>query len=243
MNVVAIIQARMGSTRLPGKVMRDICGTPMIQRIWDRLAECCLTTQRVIAVPYSLENQDLISFCLNKGLKYDTGPEEDVLTRYLVTADRAKADVIVRVTADCPLIIPGIVDSAVRLLLDENLDYVHNHGCINGINVEAFTMESFKYVDRQAKEFYERVHVTPFYYKSHPEAFRIKSILVPPHSAEREPKVRLCVDTLNDLIMVRMVYENLGNETNLIRILDFLKEHPEIVAINNLIRQKEIEEG
>ncbi len=189
--VVAIVQARMGSTRLPGKVMREVGGEPLIGHLLDRLERCTSLDAVVVAIPTG--DEPLLGYLKERGAAIYEGSEEDVLERYVGAAKESGADVVVRITSDCPLIDPVLVDRVVRFFLAGNFDYASNsleRGFPRGLDVEVMSREALERAHVEAKGGDEREHVTLYLYR-HPEQFRLGSF-------ER----RLTVDTMEDFVQV-----------------------------------------
>ena len=127
MNIVAVIQARMGSSRLPGKVLMDVGGKPMLERVYDRVEQSHFVNKIVIASPNQLTDQPIWQLCRDKGWATSFGDEHDVLSRYWTAAQHYRADLIVRITSDCPLIDPALIDTAIeKCIANPKLDYVCN---------------------------------------------------------------------------------------------------------------------
>ena len=146
MKVVAFVQARLGSTRLPGKVLLDLAGEPMLARVMERLGRS-KTLDEVVVVTSDLERDDpLVDLCEDRDWLVGRGSEQDVLQRFHKVAEERKPDVVVRVTSDCPLIDPEVVDLVVNRLLDERADYAANvvepRTWPRGLDVEAFTFQA-----------------------------------------------------------------------------------------------------
>lgn len=165
MKVVAIVQARVGSTRLPNKVMKLINGTPVIEVLLRRLNMAKSIDQIVVATSEDLNNADLIQHVTSLGFLCEIGDRNDVLDRYLQTATRHKADVIVRITGDCPLIDPVLVDMCVQTYFAETVDYLSNNNpptFPDGLDVEVFSYGSLLRAAKEAVLEYDREHVTPY---------------------------------------------------------------------------------
>ena len=243
MRVVAIVQARMGSTRLPGKVMKDLLGKPVLIRDVNRIRRAKRIDEVVIATTIKPEDDTIVTLCEEEGWHCFRGSENDLLDRYYRAAQAFNADVIVRITSDCPMIDPGIVDSMVEefLNLREGVDYVSNtlppRTFPRGLDVEVMTFEVLERAWREDNNPALREHVTPYIYRS-PETFRL-------HRVANEADLshhRWTLDTPEDLAFIRAVYGHFGNDhftwTDALRYLD---QHPEIVKINSDIKQKTIE--
>ena len=241
----AIIQARMTSTRLPGKVLMDIEGKPMLWHVVNRLKFSEKLDDIILAIPNTKKNNILEKFAKDNKVKYFRGSEEDVLSRYYKTAKKFKCDLIVRITSDCPLIDPQIVDLVIEKHLKLNADYTSNtlkRTFPRGLGVEVFNFKVLKKAQKEAKEDYQREHVTPYIYKN-PEIFKIQNI-----KAERRLRyleIRLTVDTKKDLRLIREIYKRLYKPKKIFyteEIINLLNNHKELVRINEKVRQKSLNE-
>jgi spore coat polysaccharide biosynthesis protein SpsF len=246
-HVVGIVQARMGSTRLPGKSLMDLGGKPMLLRVLERLVRATRIDEVVVATTDNPEDQVILDLTREAGFRAVAGDEEDVLARYAMAARESKADVAVRVTADCPIIDPSFVDDTIALYFDEDADYAANC-CVEylfprGSEVEVFSAEGLAAVDTLAQEDFERVHVTPYFYR-HPERFKIAFLEA--QGEYRRPDLRVCVDMPEDLELVRALYERLDTGANDFTILDVIHQidrEPVLKEINAAIHQKKLQEG
>ncbi len=213
--VVAIIQARMGSTRLPGKTMMDICGKPMLQRVIERVQRAKTVDEVVVAVPSPTADnhhcQDMCDVVVGAGASWfvpDKANEDDVLARYAEAADYGKADVIIRITADCPLIDPDVIDEVVGVFLAQSPDYCSNtrvRTYPRGLDVEVFTRAELERVAKETTKPYDREHVTPGIY-NHPDTNAIQVT-----GGGTDGSVNWSVNTQEDLDRVRQIYGCLGD--------------------------------
>ncbi len=165
MNIVAIVQARMGSTRLPNKVMKPIGGVPMIELLLTRLAKSKQINQIVLATSTDERDTPLVEHVQKLGYTCVRGSESDVLDRYLVAARQAQADVVVRITGDCPLIDPMLVDQAIAQFKAEGVDYLGNVAPASypdGLDTEVFTLRALERAGRESQDPFDHEHVTPF---------------------------------------------------------------------------------
>lgn len=170
MKVVAIVQARMGSTRLPNKVMKQIGGTPMIELLLLRLAQARRVDEILVATGTDSRNQQMVEYVERLGYRCYRGNEDDVLDRYYQAALHARADAVVRITGDCPLVDPQLVDLVVEKFLTTKVDYFSNTlppTYPDGLDTEVFSLEALGRAWREAKEPYEREHVTPYLRNAH----------------------------------------------------------------------------
>ena len=165
LKTVAIVQARMGSTRFPNKVMRPICGTPMIGILLERLANAKRVDQIILATSEDRRNKPLAQYVRGLGYAVYEGREDDVLDRYYQVARETSADTVVRITGDCPLIDPVLVDGVIGRFLDSGVDYADNTSpptFPHGLDTEAFTFRALEIAWKKAKAPLEREHVTPY---------------------------------------------------------------------------------
>ncbi|MEM7457513.1 MAG: glycosyltransferase family protein [Planctomycetota bacterium] len=238
MKTVAIIQARMGSSRLPGKVMAEIYGQTMLERVVGRVAIAKQINDVVVATTDKPDDDAIESLCRTKGWRIFRGEENDVLSRFLGAAGQSGAAKIVRITADCPLIDPHLIDIAVESLDPERLDYVSNvwpkRTFPRGLDVEAFTLETLVRADLQAKTPAHREHVTSQVY-SRPDRFRIGGMEYPVNNSD----LRWTVDTPDDLKLIRTIYGYFeGRRFQTSDIVRACREHPAWQMINHHVQQK-----
>jgi len=207
--ILAVLQARMSSTRLPGKVMADVAGAPMILRQIERLKRARRLDLIAVATSTDPSDDGLAAMLALHDIPVHRGPLDDVLARFQGALDAfGPADVLVRLTADCPLADPQVVDATVALLLDRGLDYAANTPARRtypkGLDVEVMRAEPLLRAAREAKDPYEREHVTPYLYR-HPEIFAQDFI----SQDADEGEMRWTVDRPDDLEFVRQVYDAL----------------------------------
>ena len=239
MTVGAIVQARMGSTRLPGKALLDIAGMSMLARVIDRTRRARTIDRVIVATTTKTQDDPLVEHARELSVDVYRGDEEDVLDRYYQAARHHKLDVIVRITSDCPLLDPGLSDEVVRPLLDaaSRVDYSANtlrRTFPRGLDVEAVPFATLERVWREATSVHERAHVFPYIYE-HPDRFSMMGIA---DTIDRSD-MRWTVDTDEDLIFVREVYRTLGaREFTWKDVLKVLDAKPELLQINAMVRQK-----
>lgn len=237
--VILIIQARMGATRLPGKVLKAVMGKPLLSYLVERLKRVKKVDQLVLATTTNPSDDVLMEFCVKEHLPFFRGSEENVLDRFLQTARIYKGEVIVRITADCPLIDPAIVDEAIDFFLNHPYDYVSDvltRTYPRGMDVEVFSISSFEKVAKEAQREDEKEHVTPYYLR-HPEQFKLGQVT----SKENNSHLRLTVDTPEDFTLIKTLLEELypkNRKFTLEDILKTLKAHPEWVQINAHVKQR-----
>jgi spore coat polysaccharide biosynthesis protein SpsF len=242
LKLVAIIQARMGSTRLPGKVLRDICGKPMLRHVVERTRAVRLVDEIVVATSVEPGDDAVASFCHEHGYACFRGSEMDVLDRYCHAARECNADAIVRITSDCPLIDPEVSSRTVRAFLEQQPDYASNslvRTYPRGLDTEVIASDALERARRAASLPYQRVHVTPYIYQN-PREFRILSV-----TAETDYSgYRWTVDTPEDLDFVRTVYSMMEADfVSWSDVLALLERNPEITEINRSVAQKALHEA
>lgn len=240
--VTVIIQARMGSTRLPSKVMSQISGKPMLWHLIDRVQKCHNVDLIVVATTTRKEDLVIKELAEKSGVKAYCGSEDDVLDRYYQAAKLYGSEVVVRITADCPLIDPYLIDRMVRYFEDskDKLDYVGmgtpNH-YPDGLDTEVFSFKALEKAWKEAKLESEREHMTSYIWKNE-KLFRIGSVAL-----EKDlSSLRWTVDEEKDLRFVREVYKHLYKEGQIFatdEILELLSKRPELLDINQGIQRNE----
>ena len=233
--VVAIIQARLGSTRLPRKVLADICGRTLLEHLVERVRAARTIGKVVVATTNGPADDELVRFIEARGLcGVYRGSEEDVLDRFHGCAIRESAEVIVRVTADDPLKDPSIIDRAVKLLLAQPaLDYCSNTlepSFPEGLDIEAFRFRALDSAQREARLASEREHVTPFIWKN-PARFRLLNF----RHSEDLSGWRWTVDKPEDLEFMRAVFSHFYHGSSVFPfadVIEYLRARPEIRAVN-----------
>lgn len=230
---VAIIQARMRSERLPGKVLADIGGQPMLWHIIERVRQVGSIDEIVVATSDVREDDAIESFCKMNSVSCFRGSESDVLDRFYQAAVAHGADAIVRITADCPLLDPKVVALVISKFQQSGCDYVSNtqkRTYPDGLDVEIFSFNALSEVWKSAKRPSDREHVTPYLTLSN----RFKTLDVESGNAEVLSSLRWTVDEPEDLEFVRKVYGFLEHDkkAGTDKILQIVKKHPELQAIN-----------
>lgn len=239
MTTVAIVQARMGSSRLPGKVLRDLAGDTMLARVVQRLRAARAIDQIVIATTTSAADDAIVREAGRLGAGVHRGSETNVLSRYVDAASAWRADVVVRVTADCPLLDPGVVDSVVEALFVAPVDYASNthvRTFPRGLDVEALHRDTLERIGRLGVSAAAREHVTAFVMES-PALFAVRQV----RADQDDSDLRWTVDTDDDLALVRALYERFDLATNPIAyrgVVAAVRETPELASINAHITQK-----
>jgi len=215
MRNIAIIQARMGSTRLPGKMMLPLAGEHVLTHDIQRVSAADHVDEVVVATSEETADDIICNYATRADATVFRGDESDVLGRVYDAAQTANADIIVRITGDCPLIDPDTIDAVVAPVAENGIDYAANifeRTFPRGLDVEAFTLESFERVQEEATEPYHREHVTP-YYREEANRFATKSIVATevfddPQFQNRDD-LRLTLDEAADYELLRTIYENI----------------------------------
>ena len=242
--VVALVQARIGSTRLPGKILKNLEGKPVIWHIWNRLMSVNQIDDVVIATSIESANNTLIE-CLEKyGIKYFRGSENNVLDRFYKAAKFFKADVVIRITADCPLVDPHWVGEAVQKIIDNSsIDYVGlaaGAGVLNdninkfpdGLDTEVFKYEALNKAWKEAENKLDRGEAVTSYIWRNKDKFNTVTL----YPDSDYGNFRWTLDTHEDYKFIKNVYKKLyskKNDFNMNDILELLKRMPELTEINN----------
>ena len=207
--IVAIVQARLGSRRLPRKTLALIQGKPMIGHVLERLQRAKTLDQIMVATSDSPTDDDLEVWLKRKGVTYFRGSESDVLDRYYQAARSMSAETIVRITADCPLIMPGVIDRVVRDFQAGRADYVSNTQpptYPDGLDTEVFSFSALERAWKEARSPEEREHVTLYFYRS--SLFKTRNVVA--EDGENASCFKWSVDHPKDLRLVRRIYRKLG---------------------------------
>jgi spore coat polysaccharide biosynthesis protein SpsF len=247
MKTVAIIQARMGSTRLPGKVMRTLCGKTILGHVLARVKAAKRLDTIVVATTAAEADQEIVEECRRWNVASFRGSEADVLARYHGAATVIQAETIVRITSDCPLYDPTLLDDmliafAAARRQNPPVDYLSNtqrRTYPRGLDTEIFTFAALDRAWHETAQPHEREHVTPYFYQ-HPERFRLQSY----EAAADHSGLRWTLDTPEDWEFVAAIYAALGQTDSLFTtsdILRLLEQQPHLGKINAKIEQKKLE--
>jgi len=246
MRTVAIIQARMGSTRLPGKVMKQLCGKTVLAHVISRVQACSLVDEVIVATTTYPSDDVIVVESVKCGAEWFRGSEEDVLERYYLAAKEYKADVVVRVTSDNPLVDPEVLSQMLEYFKSEtecglDIDYLSNS--LNrsyplGLDAEVFTFATLERTQTEAHKPYEREHVTPYIYE-HPEIFSLYNQTWD----EDFSAYRWTLDSEEDLMLISEIYSALYKDGEIFttdEVLALINGKPEFVKINAHVKQKEM---
>lgn len=232
MKTVAIIQARMGSSRLPGKVMADIGGVPMLGRVVERVRRCRSLDDVCVATSTHPSDDVVANYCISREFPCSRGDEHDVLDRYYHAARLAGADIVVRVTADCPLLDSGVIDKVVDAFRREGVDYASNtlrYSYPDGLDVEVFAFAALERAWQEAEKPSEREHVTPYLRFSG----RFSTFNVANETDSSAANHRWTVDDQEDLEFIRRVYATFADKPDFDfrDVLSMLEATPELRSV------------
>lgn len=245
MKAAAIIQARMTSSRLPGKVLMPLGDRPMLQLVIERLQRSQTLSDIIVATSAEEADDPIVDLCADLAIPVARGSRDDVLARFAGALYLTKADTIARVTADCPLIDSALIDNALAVFEAERPDHLScgsDGGYPRGINAEIVARAALELAAREAAEPFEREHVTPFLY-TRPDRFRLAKMEAPQEL--RRPDYRITVDEPVDMAMMEALIGGIGGDPLAISLYDvvaFLDAHPEVAAINGGVYQKHFTE-
>ncbi|WP_019424724.1 cytidylyltransferase domain-containing protein [Paenibacillus sp. OSY-SE] len=241
--VVAIVQARMGSSRLPGKVMKPLIDHSVLGHVILRLKAVNSINKIVIATTQNPEDDVIICECNKYNVPVYRGSTEHVLSRYYEAAKKFNADIVVRVTSDCPLIDPEITENIINYFFELDADYVSNkiiETFPRGLDTEVFTMSSLEKAYKGAYNDIHREHVTPYIYL-HSDQFKLVN-----YSLEKDYSAyRWTLDTREDYQLIESIYEKLYKPNNIfswLEIIQLMEDYPELKEINSHVKQKQLGE-
>ena len=235
MKVVIIIQARLGSSRLPGKVLLPLEDKTVLEHVMERSARAELVDEVIVATTMKKEDLTIVRLVSEKGFRVFAGSERDVLDRYYQCARLVQAEHIVRITADCPLVDPKIIDLVVERHLESGADITYNDRYPDGFDVGVFTYETLKKAWKEAKLLSEREHVSPYMFKI---AGKIEKVVC----SEDLYHIRLTLDRPEDYEVLKEVFEGVyprKRDFSFEDVMEFLKSNPDILKINAHIDRDE----
>jgi len=236
--IVTVIQSRMGSTRLPGKVMMPLAGKPLLYRMHERVASSLLSGEIIVATTNEEEDTSIIQLCKTNNINYYCGHSTDLLERHYRAAKIFNADVVVKIPSDCPLIDPKIIDKVIKYYIDNksNFDFVsnlHPPSYPDGNDVEVMTMKALKDARQSARLPLEREHTTPYFWDN-PDRFRIGNVRWKT-GLDFSMTHRFSIDYKEDYNFIKVVYDELYSENKIFTlddILNLLNNKPEIKKLN-----------
>lgn len=235
----------MGSTRLPGKVMKLLAGETVLSHVIRRVTACPEVDLVIVATTNLKQDDEIAAEAARNGASVFRGSESDVLARYYGAAIDADADVVVRVTSDCPLFDPNVLSRMLRQFLAANagVDYLSNsmeRSFPRGLDAEVFTFAALKKAFCNATKDYEREHVTPYLYQ-HPEEFTLRN-----YANDKDLSFhRWTLDTADDYRLIDEIYKRLGTNGGIFStesVLQLFEQYPDLLNINGHVRQKKLGE-
>ncbi len=240
MGIIAIIQARMGSTRFPNKVLTELCGKPMLWHIVNRVRQSEFVSDVVIATSVEQADDAVEQMAKENNILCWRGSQNNVLERFYDCATKYQADIVLRLTGDNALVDAGLIDMGITYFRENNFDYVYyREGLPLGMAVEIFTYAALKQAYENAEDAQCLEHVTPYLYKN-PELFQCKHV---PCVGEDYSHLRWTMDTKQDKELVMDIYENLYDKNQYFSFEDILKEyasHPQWLHMNEDVEQKKV---
>ncbi|MNR75306.1 3-deoxy-manno-octulosonate cytidylyltransferase [compost metagenome] len=242
--IIASIEARMGSSRLPGKVLADVLGQPALTRLIRRLRNCQELDGIILATSTEAADDVLVDWATTEGVPVHRGSEDDVLRR-VVEAQRAmNADIVVEITGDCILVDPMLVDWGIQTFLENDCDVVTNARKLSfplGADLQVYRLSDLEEVERTIYDPAVREHVSLYFYE-HPERYRVLHLLAP--RCWEAPTYRLHLDYPEDLRFITEVYRRLepvyGDDFGIDVIMELLREEPELVEINRYCEERSV---
>jgi len=243
LNAAIVVQARMGSVRLPGKALAELAGEPLLGHVAARLGSAPVCGPLIVAIPDGAGDDQIELWCRRQGLRCFRGSEEDVLDRFWRAVADEKVDYVVRATGDNPLVWEGAVAFMAERMVPEGLDYCAFTGRVTlGLGLELFTRDALDRARRAARHAYQREHVTPWMYE---DKRRFRAAHFDPPAALRSP-YRLTVDTPEDLELMRLLYDRLYRPGRIVpaaEAVKHLRDNPDAAGINAAVRQKGYKES
>jgi spore coat polysaccharide biosynthesis protein SpsF len=242
--VVASIEARMGSSRLPGKVLMDVGGVPALTQLVSRLKQCQLIDDIVLATTVEKSDDALEEWATSEGVAVYRGSEEDVLARVVEAQQLMQSDIVVEITGDCPLLDPQVIDLGIETFFANECDVVTNvriPSYPQGADVQVFRLSDLEYVAQNIFDPAVREHVSLYFYENS-DRYRIINLIAP--RSLQEPDLRFQLDYPEDLEFIRKVYASLepiyGNRFGSVEILSLLKGDPSLHEINKYCEEKPV---
>ena len=241
--IACIIEARFSSTRLPGKVLTPIRGEPMLSRLIERLRFARTIDEIVVATTTNASDDEVVIVAQRSGASTFRGSENDVLDRVVGAAQSCKADIIVEITGDCPLIDPGLIDKVVGDFLVGGADFVSNilpHTTPRGTDVRVFRAKDLAEINARSSDPADHEHVSLHFWE-HLDRYQCRNVEM--DLPEVVAELRWTVDTPEDLEFVRAIYDGLYDSNpafSLVDVLDYLNANPQLLEINRHIEQKPV---
>ena len=245
MRIGAVIQARTSSTRLPEKVLKNLpygSNITVLEQVIRRLKKSRMLNEIIIATTADEDDKKIIDIAKKENVKGFRGSKDNVLERYYLAAKKNDLNIVVRITSDCPCVDPEIVDLILESHLEENSDYTSNSlvkSFPHGLNVEVINFKALQKANFEAKNNFEKEHVTPFIYKTKPELFKLN--LFEAENELKAPDIRITLDTEEDYALLCAVFDYLYSENTFFNskdIINLFYQKPWLKLINKKIVQK-----
>lgn len=249
MRIVATIEARVGSSRLPGKVLKKFGDVTSLELMVERVKKSKLVSDVVIATTVSSKDDEIVKLAEKINCKYYRGSEDDVLERVLLAAQSASADIIVELTGDCPFLDGELIDDAIETYQDKKVDYFYNRlipGLPDGFDVQVFSLAKLKEISLLTNDPIDRVHVSCYFYNN-PDKYLCSGKEIPKDSVMFWPDLGLTLDQMEDYKFLGEIYNKLvakeGNNFTARSIMKLLKSNPELTKINSEVKRKQLSDG
>lgn len=248
MKIVATIEARMASSRLPGKILLPLAGEPALLRMVERVRRSSRLNTVVVATTVDATDDPVADLCGKAGIPFYRGSRDDVLSRVLKTAESAQADLIVELTGDCPLIDPVLIDAMIGFYLAGDFEYVYNRlhpGYPDGLDVQVFSMDALARIDILARDPVDRTHVSSYFYRE-PGRYRVGGPKLAESDEEYWPELAITLDEEGDYRLLARIFAELYPALPEFRtrdVLRLLRANPDWLALNKNVRRKELHEG
>ncbi|MDO8558222.1 MAG: glycosyltransferase family protein [bacterium] len=245
--IVATVEARMTSSRLPGKVLFPLAGKPALERLLERVRTSAYVDEIVVATTTNHADDPIVSLAKRLNVTYFRGSEDDVLSRVLLAAQSVQGDIIVEITGDCPLVNGELVDRGIEEFFSHDVDYASNtlpRSYPDGFDVQVFPVAVLAEVDKLTQDPIDRVHVSLYLY-SHPERFALHGWLPKEHE-HFWPDLRVTLDEKADYELVGLIFERLlpvNKNFGVSEVLTFLRNNPQLLTINKHVKTKKTIEG
>ena len=240
MKIVATIEARMTSSRLPGKVLMNVLDKPILHYLVSRIKRVQLLDEIVLATTTNSTDDSLAEFANNENIKCYRGSEVDVMDRVVGAAESANADLIVEITGDCPIIDPSIIEQAIQTYINNNVDYVSNahvRSYPDGMDVQVFSLNILKKSLNMTDDVLDREHVT-LHIRNHPELFSHLNLVAP--TKLWWPELGLTLDERPDFELLKKIIEYFSDNIffDCYEVIKLLRERPDLVSINQKVIRK-----
>lgn len=241
MRTVATIEARMTSSRLPGKVLMSASEKPMLLHLVDRLKSVQSIDDIVIATTINQADNAIVDFAIEHSINYFRGSENDVMSRVIEAAEKFHAEVVVEITGDCPIIDPQIIEQTIQMFKVHDADYVSNahiRGYPIGMDTQVFLTKTLIKSSLLTNDLLDREHVT-LHIRNNPQIFSHLHLVPPPELYW--PELGLTLDELSDYELLKIIIEHFYQENPLFSCLDvikFLKSRPDLLNLNNFVIRK-----